>query len=157
MRSLYITVVVFQLFLTFVALVSIYLVFALLDTEEIDILNVIAFFIFQPIFGILLSSFTIIICLVAGLPIRLIPRVYNWWIRKPLVSFAGCSAGVILLLASLYPDFTETTEVLINMENRVKQVPNLNLAVAGWFLTAFSLLHFYPMSIINWSKKKIAG
>jgi len=38
-------------------------------------------------------------------------------------------------------------------KEQTKEIPNSILALSGWLLTAFSLLHFYPATIIKWLKK----
>lgn len=150
-----ISTVLFQLFITFGVLFVTYIIFALLDMDEFDLITEGAFLIFQPIFGIILSILTIIVCAIVGLPIRLIPKVYSWWSSKPVLVFACVTVGIILMFLSLNGNFTETAQVTIDGEERSKEIPNSYLVVTGWFLTAFSLLHFYPMPLIEWFKNKI--
>src|ERR1700730_10014122 len=123
--------------------------------NEFDLPSGVGFLIFQPVFGVILSGLTIIACLIIGLPIRLIPELYNWWSKRPLIIFVGVAIGLILLFFSLTSNFTETAKIVIDGEERTKQIPNTILAITGWFLTAFSLLHFYPLTIIKWFKEKI--
>ena len=113
-----------------------------------------AFLIFQPIFAIILSALTIVACIIVGLPIRLIPSLRNWWSRTPVIFFIGLAIGVVLLLLSLNANFTETKTVSIGDVEKEKEIPNYSLALTGWFMTAFSLLHFYPMTILKWLKDK---
>jgi hypothetical protein len=63
--------------------------------------------------------------------------------------------GLILLVASLNSNFMDTTKIVIDGEEKIKDIPNINLCMTGWFLVAFSLLHFYPMTIVNWIKNKL--
>jgi hypothetical protein len=48
---------------------------------------------------------------------------------------------------AILPIFKET--VIYNLDNHppIKQIPNIFFSIAGWFLTAFSMLHFYPSLI----------
>jgi hypothetical protein len=55
-------------------------------------------------------------------------------------------AGLLALLLSLFPSFTEEAKVMADGYEAVKNVPNRYLSLAGWFLTAFSVLHLYPAS-----------
>ena len=121
--------------------------------NDFDLPSGIGFLIFQPVFGIVLSGLTIIACTILGLPIRLSPRLYNWWSERPFIIFIAVTVGLILLIMSLF--FTETINAVSDGEEKTKQIPNISLAVTGWVLTAFSLLHFYPMTIIKWLKKKL--
>lgn len=150
-----ISTVLFQLFITFGVLFVTYIIFALFDMDEFDLIREGAFLIFQPIFGIILSILTIIVCAIVGLPIRLIPKVYSWWSSKPVLAFACVTIGIILMFLSLNVNFTETAQVTIDGEERSKEIPNSCLVVTGWFLSAFSLLHFYPMPLIKWFKNKV--
>lgn len=146
--------ILFQLFITFVALFVIYIIFALLDMDEFDMITEGAFLIFQPIFAIVLSTLTIIACIIVGLPIRLIPSVKSWWSSKPFIIFLGLTIGIILLLLSLNTNFTETQNFTTDGIEKEKEIPNYSPALTGWFLTAFCLLHFYPLTILKWLKCK---
>ena len=121
--------------------------------NDFDLPSGIGFVIFQPVFGIVLSGLTIIACIILGLPIRLIPRLYNWWSERPFIIFIAVTVGLILLIMSVF--FTDTVNAVSDGEEKTKQIPNISFALTGWFLTAFSLLHFYPVTIIKWLKKKI--
>jgi hypothetical protein len=146
--------ILFQLFITFVTLLVIYLVFALLDMDDFDMITEGAFLIVQPIFAIILSTLTIIACIIIGLPIRLIPRVRNWWSQRPILPLLGLAIGVGLLLLSLNANLMETKKVIIGDIEKEKEIPNYPLALTGWLMTAFSLLHCFPMSILEWVKHK---
>jgi hypothetical protein len=150
-----IATIIFQIFIAFVVLFVIYIIFALLDMNDFDFANGVGFLIFQPLYGFIFSALTIAVCITVGLPIRLIPKLFKWWSLKPIIVFVGVIIGLILLIISLNSHFTETTNVTINGEQTVKQIPNITLALTGWFLTAFCLLHFYPLTIIKWFKTKV--
>ena len=146
--------ITFQLFTAFGGLFIIYIIFAVLDMNDFDLPSGIGFLIFQPAYGFIISGLTIVACIILGLPIRLIPRVYNWWSRKPVIIFIGIFIGLILLLLSLNSHFTETAKINVDGVDRTKEIPNSILVSIGWLLTAFCLLHFYPFPIIKWLRKK---
>lgn len=131
-----------QIFVTFIVLCSIYMFFALLDNEwGID--GMFGLFFIQPIYAIIFSGLTIMISLLVGLPIRLIPKYNDWWRRCYYISISGIIIGIVLLIISLTPAFQNTFILIENGIERIKYIPNIVLAVSGWFLTAFFLLHFY--------------
>ena len=123
--------------------------------NDFDFPNAIGFLIFQPIFGFIICALTILICIILGLPIRLITGLNNWWVQKPFIVFVGVAIGLILLLMSLF--ITHKVIFIKEGQETAKQVPNIILAGSGWFLTAFCLLHFYPLALIKWFKEKIVS
>ena len=133
------------------------MIFAVLDNDEADLINETALVIIQPVYAIVFSTLTIAACLIIGLPIRLSPRLFEWWTSKPLIAFAGIIAGLFLLTISLNSHFTNTANTIINGEQTTKQIPNISLSLSGWFLSAFFVLHFYPCTIIKKIKRKISS
>ena len=146
--------VLFQVFIAFIVLFIVYIIYALADNNEADMVNSVGFLIFQPFFGLILTSITIAVCLFIGLPIRLIRRVKQWWYTKPAIPLMATTIGLLLLALAFYPAWTETVEVNIDGEPSYKYVPNSYLSITGWFMTAFSILHFYPQSILRLLKRK---
>jgi len=132
-----------QLVLTFIVIFCIYMLFALLD-NDFGFDGLFGLFIIQPIFGIILSILTIIVCLILGLPIRLNKKINYWWTTNFYISIIGAISGLTLLFLALLPNLNETVTVIINEQETSKQIPNSTLSYVGWFLTAFSLLHIYP-------------
>ena len=139
----------FQVFVTSATLFLIYIVYALLDVEEADMMNGIGFMIFQPLFGFILTSITIIACFLVGLPIRLNSNLRQWWLVRPLLPLIGFVIGLALLFLAFHPSLTETKQIILNDETVDKVVPNATASITGWFLTAFFLLHFYPQSVLS--------
>ncbi|HEU4470182.1 MAG TPA: hypothetical protein VFR58_03790 [Flavisolibacter sp.] len=125
-----------------------------MDVLEIDMIAGIGFLIFQPILGLIVSLITIVICLVAGLPIRLVKRIREFWISNPFLPVIGAIAGLILLVLSFNSSFAELNEVALGPETIEKETPDTMLSLIGWFLTAFSLLHFYPRALIRLIRAK---
>lgn len=137
----------FQVVITFIVLFVIYMIYALLGLLEIDMIAGIGYLIFQPILGFVFTSLTILACLLLGLPIRLIKGVRQFWLSKPLLPLTGFFAGIVSMLLAYNSHFTELKEVTLDFGTIQKEVPEIRLAIAGWFVTGFSLLHFYPQSL----------
>jgi hypothetical protein len=134
--------------LAFTATAGIYLVFALLDYEG-GFDNLVGLVLFQPLVAVTLSGSTIGCCLLIGLPIRLIKSINQWWTNHFFLPVILALIGLILLGLSLLPQFIEQKTLMIEGQQMIKQVPNLYLAVTGWLMTAFSILHTYPPNVVR--------
>jgi hypothetical protein len=132
-----------QIAMTFIATFCIYMVFALLDSD-FGIDGIFGLLFFHPIIGILISAMTIIVCLIIGLPIRLINKINDWWIKYNYISIMGTIIGITFLILSLLPQYKETVSICIGETSAVKQIPNEMFSYIGWILTSFSILHTYP-------------
>lgn len=119
------------------------MVFALLD-NDFGFDGLFGLVIFQPIIAIILSSLTIFICLIVGLPIRLNNKLNYWWTTHFYISIIGTVIGLTFLLLALLPTFKETVTYDLDGQPTLKQIPNSIFSISGWLLTAFSLLHIYP-------------
>jgi hypothetical protein len=137
-----------QIGLAFIATIGIYLLFALFDYEG-GFDNLVGMVLFQPLFAVTLSAITIGCCLIVGLPIRLIKSFHQWWTNHFFLPVILTVIGLILLGLSLLTQFAEQKTLMIEGQHIIKHVPNLYLAVTGWFLTAFSILHTYPPSLLR--------
>lgn len=146
--------ILFQVAITFFVLFFIYMIHAFFDTLEIDMIAGIGFLIFQPILGFVITSLTIIACLLVGLPIRLIDAVHRFWLSKPFLPLLGAAAGMALMLLAYNNHFTELKEVTIDYGTIQKEIPGKELLLSGWLFTAFSLLHFYPQSLLVYLRSK---
>jgi hypothetical protein len=140
---------------TAIALFVIYIIFALLDVDDPDLINAVGFMIFQPLFGIIITLATIVACYIIGIPLRFIPKLKAWWVSKPYLPLIGIIVGIILLILSIVPGLMHPINTIIDRKEKVKQIPNGELIIAGWLSTGFFLLHFYPFSFIAWVLKKI--
>lgn len=147
-HRLTVSIVYIQVAMTMVLLCTIYMVSAVLDGGEADMMHMIGLFVVQPILAIIYSGVTVAACSLVGLPIRLNERLNRWWRAKPIIPIVGGIAGIILLLASFNYNFAETVTVEMDAEEVTKQIPNTTMMVVGWFVIAFSSLHFYP----GWKK-----
>jgi hypothetical protein len=139
-----------------IVLFIIYIIFALLDVDDPDLINAVGFMIFQPLFGIIITLATIAACFIVGIPLRFIPKLKAWWVSKPYLPLIGIVVGIILLILSLIPGLMHPVKIIIDGEEKVKQIPNGELMIAGWLSTGFFLLHFYPFSFIAWILKEIS-
>lgn len=131
-----------------------YLLMAILDSDfGLDAL--VGLVVIQPIYACLIAIFTISFCLIIGLPIRLHKNLNNWWNEKWYVPILIGVIGIFFIALAFAPTFTETVTYYIDEVPTLKQIPNFYLALIGWMLTAFSMLHIYPLSIINVITKTI--
>ena len=144
-----------QILSTFIALFFIYLVFEVFKVEESDLIGEVLFVMFKPFFSIAAGFVTICICLIVGLPLRLINTLSNWWIQKPLAQVLLLAIGLLLLILSANTHFALLVSADIAGAEVLKSEPNRYLALSGWFITAFSMLHFYPRKIVIRVKRKI--
>lgn len=119
------------------------MVFAFLDSD-FGLDGLFGLVIFQPIIAIILSGLTIFCCLIVGLPIRLNNKLNYWWTTNFYIAIIGTVFGLTFLSLSLLPTFKETVSYDLDGQPTLKQIPNSILAISGWLLTAFSLLHIYP-------------
>lgn len=132
-----------QVALTFVATVCVYMVYALLDSD-FGFDGLFGLVIIQPIIGAILSLLTIFVCSLVGLPIRLNKNLNHWWTTHFYISLLGAVCGLTFLALALLPNLQDTVTTQIDGQETIKHIPNSYLAITGWFLTAFSLLHLYP-------------
>jgi hypothetical protein len=124
-----------------------------LDVET-DTINMLLFGIYVPI---VFSIITIMICVVIGLPLRLIPSVRNWWLSKPLLPLVILALGILLLFLSINPNFQITGIVDENGRMLVRHYSNVYISLTGWFLTAFILLHLYPAVTVEYFAGRLSG
>jgi hypothetical protein len=120
------------------------MIFALLDSD-FGIDGLVGLIIFQPVPGCIISALTIVVCFIIGLPLHFNRRINRWWKKHFYLSIIMLFAGLLALLL-LFPSFAEEAKVMADGYEAVKNVPNRYLSLAGWFLTAFSILHLYPAS-----------
>jgi hypothetical protein len=124
------------------------MIFALMDYQG-GFDSFVGLALFQPILAVILSSLTVLICLILGLPIRLIRKLNQWWTKNFHLALILTFVGMILLVVSTLPEFLEQKKIIIDNDEIVKMIPNMGIALTGWFLTAFSILHTYPPNILR--------
>ena len=98
---------------------------------------------------------TMIICIIVGLPIRLIPKVYGFWMKYPFIAFIGLLTGFVLLWMASMPRGGQEEKVFINGEQPFEIMRNETLFDVSWFTIAFFLLHFYPIAFLNFVFDKL--
>ena len=98
--------------------------------------------IFQPIIGAIVSAIAILALLVVGTPIRLSKKMNSWWKRHWWIPIAIGSAAFIMMCLSWLPYFR--VKVIDPESNMVVDSFHPVLAIGGWLLTMFAVLHFYP-------------
>ena len=111
--------------------------------------NIIGLAVSQPIMVAIVSGFTILACLVVGLPIRLVKAINNWWTNHFAIGVYGILLGIILQPIadnSLFRDFVKVT---VEGVDQINEIPNRVLAITGWFVTAFFALHVYPPKFVR--------
>jgi hypothetical protein len=138
-----------QLVLSFAVLFVVYIVLALLDFDEVGLVSGLGFLVFQPIVGFFATVVTIFICFILGLPIRFNSRFGRWWKANPYVPVIGVIISFLLMSLAFTQRFVVSRKVLINEVIMEKEVPNIFMIIAGWFILGFCLLHFYPHAFVN--------
>jgi len=106
--------------------------------------------ILQPIMGTIVTLLAIIILLGAGLPIRLLKQVNQWWRLHWWISFILGALAFAMMGASWLPCFRIRVfdpEIMLPVESF-----HPVLAIGGWLLTLFAVLHFYPP--LPWHKSQ---
>ncbi|CAN5477736.1 hypothetical protein BH10BAC1_BH10BAC1_01390 [soil metagenome] len=85
-----------QILWTFIWTFGIYMVSALIESDfGTNEFGLFGEFIIQLIFGTILSVFTITICGIIGLPIRLNQKIKQWWLNNYYISIIGTIVGYI--------------------------------------------------------------
>ena len=98
--------------------------------------------IFQPIVGAILTGIVIAVLLLVGLPIRLVKSINEWWRAHWWIGFIIGSVAFLMMLLSWIPRF----QVKVYDPELQMEVSSFHpvLAIGGWVLTIFAVLHFYP-------------
>jgi hypothetical protein len=97
---------------------------------------------FQPILGTLFTLLAIAGLSLVGMPIRLMRPVNDWWRHHWWIVFVIGTVAFLMMYASWMPQFRTT--VLDPETDREIASFHPVLAVGGWLLTIFAILHFYP-------------
>ncbi len=143
MKKLWNRVLLYQYILTSIVLFAIYMISAFFETE-IGFEGWFGLLFFQPILAIIFTIFTIIVCFIIGLPIRLSDKINRFWKSNSFISIIGIFIGIGCVMLSYQNNFSSLVEV----ENEggfpdKREQANLYLAIPGWFLTGFMALHCY--------------
>lgn len=127
-----------QICASLVALFVVYMIFAFFDYQG-GIDNFVGMIILQPLMAIIISVFTLFICFLIGLPIRINKKLNKFWRERFYLAPILVLCGIISCIFSLLPAFTEEIEVA----EHIVRFPNLFFSIIGWFLIAFGFLHLY--------------
>jgi hypothetical protein len=97
---------------------------------------------FQPIMGAIFTLIAIAVMSLVGLPIRLMRRLNAWWRKHWWIVFLIGTVAFLMMYASWMPQFRT---MILDPETQT-EVASFHpvLAVGGWLLTIFAVLHFYP-------------
>ena len=106
--------------------------------------NFVGLTIVQPIWATIFSVVTIIICSIAGLPIRLNQQIKTWWQKNWFISLILIPIGLIMIFLSFTPAFLEQATTRLEGVDRIDTVPNQLLSIPGWFISSFATLHLFP-------------
>jgi hypothetical protein len=139
----------FQIFATFIFLIILFMLYSILDNVDADLVNMTVLLFINPLWGILFSFLTIVVCGLIGLPIRYKVNLHDWWLKHSYIPLIGFMLGVSLLIIAFHGDLTQDITTTIGDESFKRQGPNTTLTIIGWFICAFSILHCYPFVIIN--------
>ena len=104
-------------------------------------------FIVPPI----LITVTILLSFLIGTPLRMIPKLYNWWYSQPYISMILFFVGIITCFLSM--QFPQSH--VINSEGKVEEGSNFEVLSIGWLTVSFSLIHFYYRSFIQFIRRKL--
>jgi len=153
--------IIIQFGTTLISLIILYMIFAISDFKG-GIDGILGIAVFQPIMSIIFALLTIFICGLIGLPIRINKKLNKWWRTEFYVSFILTFIGIIFSVISFLPNFVQKIEYDINGITEITTIPNIFLAITGWFLIAFGILHSFPplklqIKIIDWQNRKISN
>ena len=138
-----------QLFSTAFVLFGVYMIYAVLTNVEFDMVTGIGFLLFQPLIAFVLISITLSLCLLLGLPLRKNSRLSNWWKARQVIPILGTGLALLFLMLSFIPGISEPTQVELDGMTIETNMPNSTLTICGWFMLAFSMLHFYPLALME--------
>jgi hypothetical protein len=133
-----------QLAFAFLTTFSLFMIEAILNYNG-GFENFVAIAIFHPVIGIILSSLSLVICLIAGLPIRLIKSINKFWKEHFAISILGLFIGIIIMSLAYLPYFREMAKT---EEGFPTEIPNNTLSIIGFLITTFFALHTYPPKFI---------
>jgi hypothetical protein len=146
-----------QLLSTATVLFVIYMISALLTNVEVDMVTGIGFILLQPLMAFIVIVITLLLCLLLGLPLRKHKRLSQWWQSRKLIPVIGIGLALLLFLLSFLPAFSVPTQIELDDITIAKDMPNAVMAISGWILLAFSMLHFYPLALIDTIVKWVRG
>ena len=119
---------------------------------ELEMLNELFYLLVLPL---ILITGTIFLSFLIGTPIRAIPSLFKWWYNRPYIVTIFLITGIIICLLSIQTHFMESRTIILNEGEEIEYTPNSKLLCIGWFITSFSLTHFYFESFGQFVKNKL--
>jgi len=135
----------FQFLSTAAVLFVLNIEYARLSFIELDMIGMTV----QGIIATVVILFTLAVCSLIGLPLRLVPSIAQWWRKRQFLVIIGLLTSVVIFWVSFFPSLRESAEIRSEGALVKTHLPNQNLIAVGWFLLAFCLLHFYPGSLLE--------
>ncbi|TCZ68405.1 hypothetical protein [Flaviaesturariibacter aridisoli] len=117
---------------------------------ELDLIGMV----FQSLYALVLIGITILCCAIVGLPLRLVPKIANWWKGRQVIPLCGIGVAALLLWLSILPGFSVKAWVEEYGEHFQAQIPNFKLFASGWVLLAFCMIHLYPKEVLETIRRK---
>jgi len=149
-RLISIRPILFQLTITFLTLYLLFNIFFITKSNErAGIVEGLGFENSRAMYAVIIILFTIAICLLIGLPIRLIPSFRNWWTRRPAINILTFLCGLFLIFLYRNSFFSQETISTSSGILTTFVLTDPYTVLAGWFLVAFSLLHLYPIVFLK--------
>jgi hypothetical protein len=123
--------------------------------ENVGIIEGIGFESHKAIYAVIIIAFTMVITFLIGLPIRIIPNLYQWWTRNPIINILALLVGLSLMFFYSKSFFNGESVSGPSGVSSTLIVGDPYQVLTGWFLLTFSLLHLYPVSFQNWHRVKL--
>jgi hypothetical protein len=153
-RVLSIPPILFQVFITFLTLYIIFILFFVSKTnEKAGVVEGLGFENSRTFYALMTITFTIVICLLIELPIRIVSTVHTWWTHRPIINILAflCGLSMIFLYSNSFFSH-ETTHTSLGVATSF-ELADPHIILTGWFLVGFSLLHLYPISCCKLKNK----
>jgi hypothetical protein len=119
------------------AVAWLYYMLAMMMTTYDGILSMIL----QPIMGAIFAGIAVVLCLLLGLPIRLISAVRQLWGRFWWLPLFLGAVGFGLMVTSWLPPFRQTVHDYTT--GREIETFQPTMVVSGYLLSVFAALHFW--------------
>ena len=154
-RLISIPPLLFQFIITFLTLFLIFILFFMTKgNENVGIIEGIGFESHKAIYAVIIIAFTMVITFLIGLPIRIIPNLYQWWTPNPIINILALLVGLSLMFFYSKSFFNGESVSGPSGVSSTLIVGDPYQVLTGWFLLTFSLLHLYPVSFSKLAQSK---
>ena len=137
-----------QSLLAFVGAFFLYMFYAIMDAGSGGPFS----FLFALITGGFFSILSVLICLLIGLPIRLHNGLKRWWTKSYILPLLMIMGGLFCVALSLAPARMDLVTMPEDPNGSQKLIPDVGLALAGWFTTIFGVLHTLLPTGFGWMR-----